>query len=133
LANLIETAEADGRLGTLLKVIRAAGIEKMLSAAGPFTLLAPTDGAFEKLPPGTVDRLLERPGELKEILAYHIVNARLPAETIAKAAAVQTLHGRDVAVKVQDDCIVVEHAKVVQADIQADNGLCHIIDAVLMP
>ncbi len=133
MGNLIEAAEADGRLETLLKAIRAAGIDTMLSAVGPFTLFAPMDTAFEKLPPETVEALLARPDDLKEILAYHIVNGRLTAEAIAKVDAIQTLHGHDVTIRAEGDILMVEHAKVIQADIQADNGFCHIIDAVLMP
>ena len=128
---LIDIALADGRFKTLAKALTAAGLVDTLKGAGPFTVFAPTDEAFAKLPPGTVDALLKDTAKLKSVLTYHVVSGKVMS-TDLKAGNVKTVQGSDVKVSTAGGAMV-NDAKVVVADVAADNGVIHAIDTVLMP
>jgi hypothetical protein len=127
--------ESAGTFKTLVAAVNAAGLGTTLTGPGPFTVFAPSDEAFAKLPEGTVDGLLKDIPKLKSILTYHVVSGKVPASTVAtmngKKAA--TVNGAEVAVKVDPNGVMVDGAKVTQTDIMCDNGVIHVIDSVLMP
>ncbi len=131
-----ETAAAAGEFGTLLAAVEAAGLAETLSGDGPFTLFAPTDAAFEKLPAGTVEELLkpENKDKLTAILTYHVLPAAVMSTDITGEMMPETVEGGTVTVMPsEDDGVMVNDATVVQADIEASNGVIHAIDTVLMP
>ena len=133
--NLVETATAAGSFGTLLAAAQAAGLVPTLTGAGPFTVFAPTDAAFAKLPKGTVESLLEPKNrdQLASILKFHVVAGRIysPAAVEAKKAA--TLLGQSIQIKEINGSVLVNDAKVLTADLDASNGVIHVIDSVLLP
>jgi transforming growth factor-beta-induced protein len=113
--------------------VQAAGLVEPLSGEGPFTVFAPTDEAFAKLPAGTVEALLKDIPTLKNILLYHVVDGAVKAEDVVKLTSVDTLAGQPVSIKVEDGKVYVNDAQVIIADIVTANGIIHAIDAVLMP
>jgi uncharacterized surface protein with fasciclin (FAS1) repeats len=132
---LIEVARDAGSFGTLLAAVDAAGLTHELMGDGPFTVFAPTDDAFEALPQGTVASLLEPENrdKLREILTYHVASGRLYGADLLKNGEVETLSGRTVDVRVRNDRLRANDARVVATDIDAANGVVHVIDAVLIP
>ena len=114
-----------------------------LKGEGPFTVFAPTNAAFEKLPDGTLDKLLkeENKGQLQSILTYHVVAGKVMAKDVMKlegvksedGAAVETVQGSEATLKVKDGSVMIDNARVVQTDIKTSNGVIHVIDAVIMP
>ena len=134
--DLIDTAVAAGQFKTLAAALQAADLIDALKADGPFTVFAPTDEAFAKLPAGTVETLLkpENKDKLKAILLYHVVPGSVTAEQVAKlnGRSVKTLQGSSIKVKTAHG-VQVDNAKVTQTDIHASNGVIHVIDTVLMP
>jgi uncharacterized surface protein with fasciclin (FAS1) repeats len=135
--NIVETAAAAGSFDTLLAAAEAAGLAEALATTEDITVFAPTDEAFAALPEGTVETLLEpeNRGQLTEILTYHVVPGVIPAaEVPAEATLVDTLNDNaKLTVQATDGGVVVGGANVIQADIEADNGVIHVIDAVLIP
>jgi uncharacterized surface protein with fasciclin (FAS1) repeats len=133
--NLVETAQGAGTFGTLIAAAKAAGLADTLAKGGPFTVLAPTDEAFAKLPAGTVENLLkpENKERLAAILKLHVAEGRVYADQVVTLAQVPTLAGRGVAVTAKRDSVQVGQAKVVQTDIEATNGVIHVIDTVILP
>jgi uncharacterized surface protein with fasciclin (FAS1) repeats len=140
--DIVETADAAGDFTTLVAAVQAAGLEETLQGDGPYTVFAPTDAAFEALPEGTVDTLLEDPeGDLTSILTYHVVDGEVPAADVAglDGEEVETLNGATFTVNVGDDGNVTltdaagNEVTVTQTDVEASNGVIHVIDAVLMP
>ena len=132
--NIVETAVADGRFTTLVAAVQAAGLADTLSGAGPFTVFAPTDDAFKKLPAGTVETLLKDPqGQLKQILLYHVVSGKVMAADVVKLDSVKTVQGQNVTITKTTEGVKVNDAKVVITDIETKNGVIHVIDAVLIP
>jgi uncharacterized surface protein with fasciclin (FAS1) repeats len=133
--NIVEVAVEAGTFQTLVAAVQAAGLADVLTGAGPFTVFAPTDAAFAKLPPGTVESLLANPSQLAEILKYHVVATRVPSAGIVQAGATrpQTVQGSRLNVRVEGGRVLVDGATVVAADIQASNGVIHVIDAVILP
>lgn len=129
---IIETATSAGKFTTLLAALKAAGLNDSLNAAGPFTVFAPTDEAFKRLAPGSVDSLLKDVPKLKKILTYHVVPGNIAAKDV-KAGEVRTLEGSPISVTVKDGHVAVNGARVTQADVVATNGVIHVIDTVLMP
>jgi uncharacterized surface protein with fasciclin (FAS1) repeats len=130
-----EVAAKAGQFGTLLTAVKAAGLAETLSSKGPFTVFAPTDDAFKKLPKGTVEGLLkpENKKKLAAILTYHVVPAKILAGDIKKGSThVKTVNGKQVAVK-KNGGVSINGAKVITADVVADNGVIHVIDKVLLP
>jgi len=135
-ANIVETAVAAGQFKTLAAALEAAGLIDALTGKGPFTVFAPTDEAFAKLPAGTVESLLkpENKEKLKSILLYHVVAGNVTAKQVTKlnGRTVKTLEGGSIKVSTMDG-VTVDDARVTKTDIQASNGVIHVIDTVLMP
>ena len=135
LKDIVDTAVADGRFTTLVAAVKAAGLVDTLKGKGPFTVFAPTDDAFAKLPAGTIDELLkpENKQKLTDILLYHVVSGKVMAADVTKLTSAQTVLGKDVAVKVDMGNVYINDAKVIITDIETSNGVIHVIDAVLLP
>ena len=135
-ADIVETASEAGSFQTLLTAAEAAGLVETLKSEGPFTVFAPTDEAFAKLPEGTVDNLLkpENKDQLVAVLTFHVVPGKTMSSDIAgKELEVETVQGETIAIDASDGTVMVDDATVVQADIETDNGVIHVIDTVLMP
>ena len=133
--DIVDTAIAAGQFGTLVAAVQAAGLVDVLKGDGPFTIFAPTDEAFAALPAGTVENLLkpENKDQLTAILTYHVVPGKIMSADIAgKTAEVTTVQGSDISVNAMNG-VMVDNATVVAADIEADNGVIHVIDQVVMP
>jgi uncharacterized surface protein with fasciclin (FAS1) repeats len=130
--DIIETAKAAGSFNTLVVAIEAAGLTDTLKGKGPFTVFAPTDEAFAKLPPGTVDGLLKDKGRLTKILTYHVVAGEVMSKDV-KPGKVKTVEGDTLNITKGSYGIKVDNAKVVAADIEASNGVIHVIDTVVLP
>jgi uncharacterized surface protein with fasciclin (FAS1) repeats len=131
--NIVETAVAAGSFKTLAAALQAAGLVETLSGKGPFTVFAPTDEAFAKLPAGTVEALLKDKEKLTAILTYHVVAGNVPSSEVVKLTSAKTVNGQDVKIKVMDGKVMVNNAHVVKADVQATNGVIHVIDTVILP
>jgi uncharacterized surface protein with fasciclin (FAS1) repeats len=134
-SDIVDTAAAAGSFGTLVAAVQAAGLVDTLKGPGPFTVFAPTDAAFAKLPPGTVQTLLrpENRAQLQKILTYHVVPGAITSSQLAgKTAAPVTVQGQILAVDGRSG-VTVNNARVVTADVRASNGVIHVIDTVLMP
>ena len=132
--DIIEIASADGRFTTLVTAVNAAGLVETLKGEGPFTVFAPTDSAFAKLPPGTVESLLQDVPTLKNILLFHVVPGKVMAADVANLTKAATALGDSVSVMVMPDgSVMIGDATVVIADIPAKNGVIHVIDKVLLP
>jgi uncharacterized surface protein with fasciclin (FAS1) repeats len=133
-ADLVETAVA-GQFNTLVTAVKAAGLVDTLKGPGPFTVFAPTDGAFAKLPPGTLENLLkpENKNQLRQILTYHVVAGQVTAEDVVKLDSAKTVEGRSLKIHVEDGGVRVNDAHVTKTDIAASNGVIHVIDRVLLP
>ena len=131
--DIVDTAVANGSFTTLVAAAQAAGLVDTLKGAGPFTVFAPTDEAFKKLPAGTVEALLKDPAELKDILLYHVVAGKVMAADAAKLTSADTVLGKPIAIKVVDGKVMINDATVAAADVAASNGVIHVIDTVLLP
>src|SRR5450432_1190783 len=133
--NIVDTAVAAGNFKTLAAALKAAGLVDTLKGPGPFTVFAPTDEAFAKLPAGTVDELLkpENKEKLAAILTYHVVAGKVTAAQVMKINSAKTVNGASVAISVNGGTVMVDGAKVIKADIMCSNGVIHVIDSVLMP
>lgn len=133
--NIIDTAKSAGQFNTLIKAVDAAGLTETLMGPGPYTVFAPTDAAFAKLPPGTLESLLkpENKDELKAILTYHVVPGTVTAADLVKLNDVKTLNGKMLHVHQDGDAVMINDAKVISADIAASNGVIHAIDSVVLP
>ena len=136
-ADIVDTAVAAGSFKTLAAALGAAGLVDTMKSAGPFTVFAPTDDAFAKLPAGTVEELLkpENKAKLAAILTYHVVSGKVMASTVVTmdGQKVKTVNGQEVSIKVGVDGVTVDGAKVVTTDIECSNGVIHIIDSVILP
>lgn len=133
--DIVDTAVGAGSFNTLVAAIKAAGLVDTLKGTGPFTVFAPTDAAFAKLPAGTLDDLLkpENKAKLQAILTYHVVPGKVMAADVVKLKSAKTVEGQEVAIKVTGDTVTVNNAKVVKTDIACSNGVIHVIDTVLLP
>ena len=131
--SIVDIAVADGRFETLVAAVGAAGLAETLSNEGPFTVFAPTDEAFAKLPEGTVDALLADIPALTDILLYHVVEGAVLAEDVVSREEAQTLLGENVSIRVEEGIVYINDAQVILADIIAENGVIHVIDTVLLP
>ena len=129
---IIDTATDAGKFTTLLNALKAAGFTQTLRGADPYTVFAPTDQAFKRLAPGALNALLKDTKRLKAVLSYHIVSGTVAANDV-KAGDIKTLEGTPLLAALVDGKVTVNGAKVVQADIDASNGVIHAIDAVIMP
>jgi uncharacterized surface protein with fasciclin (FAS1) repeats len=132
MADLLQTAADAGSFKTLIKAIETAELTEILTSPGPFTILAPTDDAFSKLPEGTVAGLLEDVPKLKQILLYHVLFGDVRSDDLAEIEEAPTVEGSSIIVD-QSNGIKVDEAHVTKFDILTDNGVIHVIDAVLMP
>jgi uncharacterized surface protein with fasciclin (FAS1) repeats len=133
--DIVDTAVAAGSFSTLVAAVQAAGLVDTLKGAGPFTVFAPDDAAFAKLPKGTVEDLLkpENKAKLISILTYHVVSGKVMSKDIAgKAMKAKSVEGSEISIDATKD-VMVDKAKVVKADIETSNGVIHVIDAVIMP
>ena len=133
--DIVDTAVKAGSFTTLATALKAAGLVETLKGAGPFTVFAPNDDAFAKLPKGTVEDLLkpENKSKLSSILTYHVVSGKVMSKDIAgKTLKSQTVQGAEISINATKD-VMVDKAKVVKADIETSNGVIHVIDAVIMP
>jgi len=133
--DIVDTAVAAGSFKTLAAALKAAGLIDTLKGEGPFTVFAPTDEAFAKLPAGTVESLLkpENKEKLIAVLTYHVVAGNVKAADVVKLTEAKTVQGGKVQIVVKDDKVKVDGANVVKTDIVAKNGVIHVIDAVIMP
>ncbi|MCC5664649.1 fasciclin domain-containing protein [Nostoc sp. CHAB 5784] len=132
MANIVDTAANNGSFNTLVAAIQAAGLVDTLKGPGPFTVFAPTDEAFNKLPAGTVDSLLQDIPKLKKILTYHVVSGKVLAADVVKLKTATTVEGSDVKIDASNG-VKINDATVATADVDADNGVIHVIDTVLIP
>jgi len=132
--DIVDTAVA-AKFQTLVVAVKAAGLVETLKGPGPFTVFAPTDEAFAKLPAGTVDTLLkpENKAKLQEVLKYHVVAGEHKAADVSKMSSATTVQGQKVAIKLMGGKVMVDNAHVVKADVAASNGVIHVIDTVIMP
>jgi uncharacterized surface protein with fasciclin (FAS1) repeats len=132
--NIVEIAQSNGDFSTLVKALVAADLVSVLEGQGPFTVFAPTNSAFAKLPAGTVDDLLkpENKAKLAAILTYHVVSGKVLAADVRTMKA-KTVNGKDLDIKVDGSNVTVNGAKVLKTDIVGKNGVIHVIDAVLIP
>ncbi|MCX7054428.1 MAG: fasciclin domain-containing protein [Proteobacteria bacterium] len=134
-ADIVDTAVAAGSFKTLATALAAAGLVETLKGPGPFTVFAPTDEAFAKLPAGTLESLLkpENKAKLAGILTYHVVAGKVMAADVVKLTSAKTVNGQSVKIAVDGGKVKVDGATVVKTDIAASNGVIHVIDAVLLP
>ena len=132
---VVDIAVGNPDFSTLVAALKAAGLVDTLSGAGPFTVFAPTNAAFAKLPAGTVDNLLkpENKAQLTAILTYHVVAGKVMAADVVKLTSAKTVQGGEVAIKVDGGAVMVDGAKVVSTDIAGSNGVIHVIDSVILP
>jgi uncharacterized surface protein with fasciclin (FAS1) repeats len=133
--NIVETAVAAGSFKTLAKALEASDLVSTLTGPGPFTVFAPTDEAFAKLPAGTLESLLkpENKEKLRRVLTYHVVPGKVMASDVVKLQSAKAVSGDTIAVNAQNDSVRVDQARVTKADIPASNGVIHVIDAVILP
>ena len=132
MADIVDTAVKAGSFSTLAAALKAAGLIETLKGTGPFTVFAPTDEAFAKLPEGTVDGLLKDIPQLKKILTYHVVPGKVMAADVTKLKSAKTVQGSEVQID-SSEGVKINESMVTTPDVAADNGVIHIIDAVLMP
>ena len=132
--DIVAVAAGNGSFNTLVAAVKAAGLVETLQGAGPFTVFAPTDEAFAKLPKGTVEDLLkpENKAKLVSILTYHVVAGKVMAADV-KTMKAKTVNGQSLDVKLTDGAVTVDNAKVVKTDVAASNGVIHVIDTVVLP
>jgi uncharacterized surface protein with fasciclin (FAS1) repeats len=133
--DIVETAVSAGTFQTLVAAVQAAGLVETLQGDGPFTVFAPTDEAFAKLPAGTVEELLkeENREQLIAILTYHVVPGKLVAEEVVKMESAETAQGQSVRFSLKDGGAYIDGARIIETDIMASNGVIHVIDSVILP
>ncbi len=132
-ADIVDTAVSAGSFKTLVKAVQAAGLVETLKGPGPFTVFAPTDEAFAKLPAGTLESLLANPEQLKQVLTYHVVAGKVMAADVVKLKEAKTVQGSSAKIKVMGSTVMIDNATVVKTDIACDNGVIHVIDTVILP
>ena len=137
MADIVDTAVAAGNFNTLVTAVKAAGLVDTLKSKGPFTVFAPTDDAFAKLPEGTVEGLLKDVPKLKAVLTYHVVSGKVMAAEVSKMKTVKTVQGQELKIDAAKwhlhKNIKINDANIVKPDLVVDNGVCHVIDKVLIP
>lgn len=133
--DIVDTAVSAGMFKTLVAAVQAAGLVDTLKGNGPFTVFAPSDEAFAKLPAGTIENLLkpENKATLTKILTYHVVAGKVKAADVVKLTSAKTVQGQEVKVKVKDGKVWINNSNVIKTDVDATNGVIHVIDTVLMP
>jgi uncharacterized surface protein with fasciclin (FAS1) repeats len=131
--DIVETAVAAGSFKTLVAAVQAAGLAETLKGKGPFTVFAPTDEAFAKLPAGTLEALLKDKEKLAAILTYHVVSGDVRAAQAMKLNSAKTVNGKSLSITVKNGTVMIDNARVVKADIATTNGVIHVIDTVVLP
>ncbi|MEP7729878.1 fasciclin domain-containing protein [Marinomonas primoryensis] len=133
--DIVDVAVENGSFTTLVAAVKAAGLVDTLKSEGPFTVFAPTDDAFAKLPKGTVEMLLkpENKDQLVAVLTYHVVSGSVMAADVVKIDSAKTVQGQSVMVSVVDGNVMIDNAMVIIPDVKASNGVIHVIDTVLLP
>jgi uncharacterized surface protein with fasciclin (FAS1) repeats len=132
-ANIVETAVAAGKFKTLTSLVKQAGLAKTLQGKGPYTVFAPTDKAFAKVPKATLRALAQDKAKLRSVLLYHVAKGKLTARKVVKRESVKTLNGQRVRIRVRNGKVFVGGARVTTADVTASNGVIHVINKVLIP
>ena len=134
-ADIVDTAVAAGTFNTLTAALEAGDLVETLKADGPYTVFAPTDEAFAKLPDGTVEMLLlpENKDKLVEILTYHVVAGKVTAAEVVTLQSATTANGSDVAIRIDEGTVYINDSRVVATDIEASNGVIHVVDTVILP
>jgi uncharacterized surface protein with fasciclin (FAS1) repeats len=130
---VVQTAVAAGQFKTLTKLLTRAGLVSALQQPGPFTVFAPTDAAFNKVPKSTLNALLHDKARLKAVLLYHVVSGKVTAADVVKLSSAKTLDGKAVRIRVSGSNVFVNSAKVTKPDVMASNGVIHVINRVLIP
>ncbi len=131
--DIVQTAISAGNFTTLATALTEAGLVDALKGKGPFTVFAPTDDAFKKLPKGALDNLLKDKEALKNVLLYHVVSGNVSSTDVVKLDKATTLNGSDVKIKTVDGKVMINDSQVTAADVKASNGIIHVIDTVLLP
>jgi uncharacterized surface protein with fasciclin (FAS1) repeats len=131
--NIVQVASKAGNFKTLVALVKKAGLAGTLSSKGPFTVFAPTDAAFKKVPKSTLDALAKDKKKLKAVLLYHVVKGKVPASKVVTLDSAKTLNGKSVSIEVMDGMVYVNDAQVTTADVKARNGIIHVINEVLIP
>jgi uncharacterized surface protein with fasciclin (FAS1) repeats len=133
--DIVDTAVGAGSFNTLVAAVKAADLVETLKGEGPFTVFAPTDDAFAKLPSGTLEDLLrpENKAKLQSILTYHVVPGKVMAEDVVKLDSAKTVNGQSLTIKVESGTVMIDNAKVVKTDVACSNGVIHVIDTVVLP
>jgi len=131
--DIVDVAIENGNFNTLVNAVKAAGLEETLKGEGPYTIFAPTDEAFAKIPAETLNALIENKDELAKILSYHVLAGKAMAKDVSNLSSAKTVQGQDVALKVDNGKVYIDDAQVIITDIQASNGVIHVIDSVIMP
>ena len=132
-ADIVDTAVSAGSFNTLVTAVKAAGLVDTLKGPGPFTVFAPTDDAFAKLPAGALEALLKDREKLKSVLLYHVVSGKVMAADVVKIKSAQTVEGSPVKISVKGGTVMIDNARVIKPDVECDNGVIHVIDTVIMP
>ncbi|MEP6802394.1 MAG: fasciclin domain-containing protein [Acidobacteriota bacterium] len=132
-SDIVQTAVEAGSFQTLVAAVTAAGLTETLQGKGPFTVFAPTDAAFAKLPAGAIQGLLADKARLTSLLTYHVVPGRVLAADVVKVRSAKSVQGGDLTVSAENGTVSIDEAKVVQTDVLASNGVIHAIDTVLSP
>jgi len=137
MGDIVDTAVAAGSFNTLVTAVKAAGLVETLKGKGPFTVFAPTDDAFAKLPRGTVEALLKDTPKLKSILTYHVVPGKVMAADVVKMKSAKTVQGQEIKIDASKwhmhKSVKINDANVIKADVVTDNGVIHVIDKVILP
>jgi uncharacterized surface protein with fasciclin (FAS1) repeats len=131
--NVVETAIAAGSFKTLVSLVKQAGLADTLASGGKFTVFAPTDAAFAKVPKKTLAALGANPAKLRAVLLYHVVRGELPAQRVVKRSSIKTLNGASLKVKARGMTVKINNARVLKANVDASNGVIHVINRVLIP
>ena len=131
--DIVATATSAGKFTTLTKLLKRAGLVSALKQPGPYTVFAPTDAAFKKVPKKTLKALLTNKAKLKAVLLYHVVSGKVTAADVVKLHSAKTLNGKKVRIHVANSTVFVNNAKVVKADVMATNGVIHVVNRVLIP
>jgi uncharacterized surface protein with fasciclin (FAS1) repeats len=130
---IVQTAVAAGQFKTLASLLKTAGLANTLKRPGPYTVFAPTDAAFARLPKSTVNALLADKAKLRAVLLYHVVPGRVPASRVVGLTSAKTVNGAAVRIRVRGGSVFVDNAKVTTPDVKASNGIIHVINRVLVP
>jgi uncharacterized surface protein with fasciclin (FAS1) repeats len=131
--NIVQTAQAAGNFKTLTKLVVKAGLAGTLSSSGPYTVFAPTDAAFKKVSKSTLNSLAKNRAKLRAVLLYHVVAGRVPSSQVVMLKSAKTLNGKSVRIHAAGGKVFVNNAKVTKTDINASNGVIHVVNRVLIP